>query len=221
MSARLRRISKEIQQFRNDPPDYIYIDFNEEDLTHLEVLFIGPRYTPYSRIFMRFTVDFPTEYPIKAPKIVFTSSYNRKIHPNVFPGGWVCLSTLNTGDSSGWVPSINLTALLATIYSMFTKEMIMNDNTHAHEKSTDFFPGVMYDTFYINSKLLVDENNEQFKKIMMDYTNSHREWYIRKLERLSQEHDGKTLKNYYRARKANFKSLIPAFTVKIGKTDFE
>jgi ubiquitin-conjugating enzyme E2 D/E len=214
MASRFRRIGKEIQQFLKDPPDHIFIDFNEEDMTHLEVLFIGPRYTPYSRMFMRFTVDFPGEYPIKPPKVVFTSSYNRKIHPNVFPGGWLCLSTLNTGDASGWVPSINFTALMTTIYSMFTKEMIMIDNTHSHEKSTDFFPGVIYDTFYINSRLLNDEKNAKFKKIMQDYTNVHREWYVRKLERLSEDHDGKDLKNYYQARKANFKSLIPAFLSK-------
>ncbi len=214
MAARLKRIGKEIQQFLADPPEHIHIDFDENDMTRLEILFIGPRYTPYSRMFMRFRINFPSEYPIKPPKVEFTSSYNRKIHPNVFPGGWLCLSTLNTGDSSGWVPSINLTALLATIYSMFTKEMIMLDNTHSHEKSTDFFPGVIYDTFYINSQLLKDEQNLKLKEIMTKYTNSHREWYLRKLEKLSKEYDGKELKNYYQARKANFKALIPAFRSK-------
>lgn len=211
MNGRLKRISKEIAQLQTDPQEHIYMDFNESDMTHLEVLFIGPRHTPYSRMFMRFTIDFPSEYPIQAPKVVFTSSYNRKIHPNVFPGGWLCLSTLNTGDSSGWVPSINLSALLTTIYSMFTKEMIMNDNTHSHEKSEDFFPGVMYDTLYITSRLLKDEQNEKFKKVMVDYVDRHREWYVRKLERLSEEYDGKNLQNYYETQKANFKSLIPAF----------
>ncbi len=201
------RIIKEIQQFMNDPPEHVYVDFDDKDLTHLEVLFIGPRFTPYSRMFMRFTVDFSKEYPIKPPKVQFTSSYDRKIHPNVFPGGWICLSTLTTGDDSGWVPSINLTALLATIYSMFTKEMIMLDNTHDHEKSEKFFPGIMYDTFYITFKLLRDEQNEKLKKIMVDYTESHKDWYDRKLERLSKEHDGKMLDNYYKARRADFKSL--------------
>ena len=195
MAGRIKRIGKEIEQFQKDSPEYIYIDFNDTDITHLEVLFIGPRFTPYSRMFMRFKIDFPDDYPIKAPKVVFTSSYNLKIHPNVFPGGWLCLSTLNTGDSSGWVPSINLSALLTTIYSMFTKEMIMLDNTHSHEKSTDFFPGVMYDTLYITSQLLKDEQNVNFKKIMIDYVAHHHEWYIRKLERLSEEYDGKELKN--------------------------
>lgn len=211
MSVRLRRIGKELEQFQQDPPDYIFIDYDEKDITHLEVLIIGPRYSPYSRMFLRFTVDFPETYPIKPPKVVFTSSYDRKVHPNVFPGGWICLSTLTTGDNEGWVPSLNISAVLKTIYSMFTKEMIMVDNTHAHEKSEDFFPGVMYDTFYINTQLLKSEGNVKFRKIMEDYVKNHREWYIRKLERLAKEHDGKTLKNYYQPRVANFAALIPTF----------
>jgi ubiquitin-protein ligase len=211
MDRRITRINKELKQLVNDPPDHIYVDFNEENITHLEVLFIGPRGTPYSRMFMRFTVDFGEEYPMKAPKIVFASSYNRKIHPNIFPGGWVCLSTLNVGDSSGWVPSINLSALLTTIYSMFTAEMITSDNTHEHEKSADFFPAVMYDTFFITSKLLRDEKNKALQEIMCDYVVTHNEWYIRKLQRLSDEYDGKKLQNYYLDQVADFGGLIVSF----------
>ena len=209
--ARLRRLTKEIQQFMEDPPEHIWIDYSDDNLTNIQVLFIGPRYSPYSRMFLRFQIDFPEEYPIKPPKVQFTSSHSRKIHPNVFPGGWVCLSTLNTGDASGWVPSINLTALLATVYSMFTKEMIMTDNSHEHEKSEEFFPGIMYDTFFITEQLLKHETNEKFKKIMYDYLESHREWYVRKLTRLAEEWDGKELRNYYQNRVANFGALIPTF----------
>lgn len=210
--ARVRRLTKELAQFMEDPPnEHIYIDYDDSDLTHIQVLFIGPRYTPYSRMFMRFSINFPEEYPIKPPKVEFTSSYGRKVHPNIFPGGWVCLSTLNTGDNSGWVPSISLSALLTTIYSMFTKEMIMIDNTHEHEKSEEFFPGIMYDTFYATEKLLRDERNGKFKDIMQEYIDTHREWYIRKLAKLSEEWDGKELRNYYTNRIANFQELIPTF----------
>ena len=52
------RISVEIKQFMKDPPDHIYIDFKDENMTHLEVLFIGPRFSPYSRMFMRFSIDY-------------------------------------------------------------------------------------------------------------------------------------------------------------------
>ena len=212
MDIRIKRICKELAQFNESPPEHIYIDYDETNVTHLEVLFIGPRETPYSRMFMRFTVDFPVNYPIQPPKVTFISSYDRKIHPNIFPGGWVCLSTLHTNDSSGWVTSINLTALLVTIYSMFTREMIMIDNTHSHEKSEDFFPGVMYDTFYINSRLLHDETNPKLKQVMIDYTVEHADWYLRKLERLAEQYDGKELQNYYKPRIANFKAIADVFT---------
>jgi len=208
MDTRTRRLFKELKQIKDDPPDYIYLDYDEDDISHMEVLFIGPRFTPYSRMFMRFSIDFPKNYPIKPPKIQFTSSYQKKIHPNVFPGGWICLSTLNTGDSSGWVPSINLISLLRTVYSMFTKEMIEIDNTHDYEKGAAFFPAVMYDTFYITNKLLHQEQNPKLKEIMHNYFFSHKEWYLRKLRKLADEHDGKTLKNYYNCTTANFRSIL-------------
>jgi ubiquitin-protein ligase len=213
MAGRIRRITKELKQLLDDTPAHIYVDYDDANLTHLEVLFIGPRHSPYSRMFMRFAVDFPEQYPIKPPKVVFTSSYQRKIHPNVFPGGWLCLSTLNSTDgaAAGWVPSINITALLATVYSMFTQEMIQIDNTHSHDKSVDYFPAVMYDTFYITSKLLNDERNPKFKKVMENYLEKHRDWYLRKIDRLGEEHDGKDLKNYYEPKTANFKGLRKAF----------
>lgn len=211
MNARLKRITKELEQLAKEPLEHIFIDYDESNLTHLEVLFIGPRYTPYSRMFMRFTIDFPELYPIKPPKVVFSSSYDRKIHPNVFPGGWLCLSTLNTGDDSGWVPTISLSSLLITIYSMFTKEMIMTDNTHEHEKSDKFFPGVMYDCFYIQTKLIKNEQNEMFRTIMTSYIEKHIDWYLRKLEKLSADYDGKKLDNYYQPHKADFKAFIPIF----------
>lgn len=214
MDSRIRRITKEIQQFMDDPPDHIYIDFDEQNVTHLEVLIIGPRLTPYSRMFMRLTIDYPADYPIKPPKIVFSSHYNRKIHPNIFPGGWICLSTLEAGNPAGWVPSINLGSVLTTIYSMFTKEMIMIDNTHVHEKDDSFFPGIMWDTFYITSRLIVEESNPKLSKIMRDYVLAHKDWYIRKLTRLSDEYDGKMLPNFYEARVAQFKELIPIFRKK-------
>lgn len=210
-TLRIRRIQKEIQQFKQDPPDHIFINIDETNLTHIEVLFIGPRQTPYSRMFLRFTIDYPPEYPIKPPNVVFSSNYARKIHPNIFPGGWICLSTLNTGEADGWVPSINLSALLNTLYSMFNEEMIATDNTHTHERSKDFFPAVMYDTFYITTHLLVDEQNVALKNIMQEYLEKHREWYIRKLQKLATQYDGKVLPNYYQECKAEFGKLICVF----------
>lgn len=208
---KVTRIAKELEELITNPPDYIYVDYNDDDLSTIEVLFIGPRYTPYSRMFFRFRVRFGEEYPIKPPKITFESSYGRKIHPNIFPGGWICLSTLNTDENAGWAPSIRLSALLVTIYSMLSEEMIKTDNTHTHDKSSEFFPAVMYDCFYITRRLLHEEQNPKFRQIMTEYVDRHREWYIRKLERLSEQHDGKVLPNYYENYTADFKSLIPGF----------
>jgi hypothetical protein len=115
------------------------------------------------------------------------------------------------GDDSTWAPTISLTALLATLYSIFTADMIQKDNVHKDDKSEEFFPGIMYDVFCTTSKLLHEENNEKFKTIMINYLNKHRDWYLRKLERLGNEYDGKLLPNYKEPVIANFKSLINIF----------
>lgn len=214
MNIRDKRITKELYEIMENPLDYIYIDYDENDMTKLQILFIGPRNTPYSRMFLRFEWIYSDDYPIKPPKITFISSYNKKIHPNIFPGGYVCLSTLNRGDDSGWVPSLSLRTILATLYSMLNAEMIQSsDNTHTHEMSSDFFPGIMHDTFYITIKLLTEEKNAMFKKIMNDYVLTHKNWYIRKLEKLSKRYDNKILKFYYdnifsNNKSANFASFI-------------
>src|ERR1700719_149785 len=116
----MKRLLKELSQLEKEPLDHVYIDYKDDNVKIINVLMIGARDTPYSRMFLRFLINIPEDYPLKPPIVTFANSYNKKIHPNVFPGGWLCLSILNTGnDKLGWVPSINLSALLTSIYSMF------------------------------------------------------------------------------------------------------
>lgn len=210
----MKRLLKELANLQKEPLDYIYIDYKEDNIGKIDVLMIGGRETPYSRMFLRFFLEFPLSdggYPLQPPKVTFTGNYNKKIHPNLIVA-YVCLSTLNTGDKHGWVPTISLSSLLISIYSLFTKEMIFNDNTHEHEKSVDFFPGVIHDTFYITCKLLKEEKNSEFKEIMTEYATSHKQWYIEKLQKLSVQYDGSPLPNYYEGiDKACFKNFIPVF----------
>lgn len=188
----------------------IYLD--ESNLFKWEVLMIGPRRTIYSRALFRFTIVFPPEYPIKPP-VVTIASYDRKPHPNFFPGGHVCLSTINTEKEQGWTPALTVESLLASLYSMLSAESIQGvDNTHGHEKSDTFFPSVMHDSYHISLKLLTDEPREDIRQDMYDYVSQHRDWYLRKLELLSLRYDtlitGQTYPNYYLERDIDFAKLM-------------
>lgn len=207
-----KRIAKDIEIINETPIEHCYLDYTGDCPRTIQVLFIGPRDSPYSRMFLRFRIDLPQGYPIKPPKVLFLSDFGRKIHPNVFPGGWVCLSTLNESGSDSWAPTLSLASVLKTLYSMFTKEMIMIDNTHGHERSEEFFPAVMNDVFYTNVRLMETERNEKFRGIMEKYVKSHRGWYLRKLERLANQHDGELLMNYYQNVKGAFGNYISAYT---------
>ncbi len=207
----MKRLLSELATLQKEPLDYIYINYNEANVKKINVLMVGGRETPYSRMFLRFLIEIPDQYPFEPPKITFTGNYDKKIHPNLIVA-YVCLSTLNTGDKHGWVPTISLSSLLTTLYSIFTKEMIFTDNSHEHEKSTDYFPGIMHDTFYITCRLLKDEQNKEFKEIMTEYATIHKQWYIEKLKKLSVQYDGNPLPNYYSPiHKANFAGFIPTF----------
>jgi ubiquitin-protein ligase len=49
-----KRILKELQQIEKDPLDHIFIDYSESNIRLINVLMIGERNTPYSRMFLRF-----------------------------------------------------------------------------------------------------------------------------------------------------------------------
>lgn len=221
----VKRLTREITLLRNstkisvcdlsessggDPvavKSHIRVYLSDEDMFKWEVLMIGPRRTIYSRTIFRFTVTFPSEFPLKPP--VFTVvSYDRKPHPNFFPGGHVCLSTLNTEKEKGWTPVMSMEGLLLTVYSMLGEDSIQSaDNSHDHEKSDNFFPSVMHDCYYITYKLLVDEPNQVIRNEIYDYISTHKDWYLRKLRQLGKRYDGKSFPNYYLERDINFEHI--------------
>jgi len=195
----------------------VYLD--DTNLFKWEILMICPRQTIYSRALFRFTVSFPPEYPMKPPTVTI-ASYDRKPHPNFFPGGHVCLNTINTEKEKGWTPALSIESLLISLYSMLSAESIQSiDNTHNHEKSDMFFPSVMHDSYYITMKLVVDEPREDIRNHIYDYISMHKDWYSRKLKLLSLKYDTgitqQVYPNYYLEREINFARLEKQLQSKI------
>jgi len=59
------------------------------------------------------TMNFPTDYPNKPPKCVFSPVL---FHPNIYPSGTVCLSILNAEQD--WRPSITVRQVLLGIQDL-------------------------------------------------------------------------------------------------------
>ena len=72
---------------------------------------MGPKGTPYENGIFSIVINYPTDYPFKAPKIKF----NTKIyHPNINLNGSICLDILK----DQWSPALNTSQILLSICSL-------------------------------------------------------------------------------------------------------
>ena len=95
--------------------------FNENDPTRWRVSLLGPKDTSYNGGLFYLSVQFPQDYPQRAPEICFlTPIYHVNVNPRLprVQGseslGHVCISTLNW-----WKPEYKMRELLTNIFALF------------------------------------------------------------------------------------------------------
>ena len=119
MSA-IRRIKKELEEIiaetRNisDQQNQIYsVSPSGDNLFVWKGYMFGPTKSPYEGGVFKMTINFPTDYPFKPPKIYF----NTKIyHPNISEAGAICLDILK----NMWSPALSISKVLLSLSSLFT-----------------------------------------------------------------------------------------------------
>jgi len=117
----------------------IYFKWDDNDITKVKAMIIGPGDSPYYGGFYFFDVTFPANYPMGPPKVIFKTGDNRtRIHPNLYetPGGKVCLSILGTWQGEPWTSSCSLRTVLVTIQSLMDAHPIRNEPGHERETNT-------------------------------------------------------------------------------------
>ncbi|KAG2499299.1 hypothetical protein HYH03_002877 [Edaphochlamys debaryana] len=79
----------------------------------------GPAKTAWAEGLYPLEVVFGDNYPSEPPVCSFPAGF---FHPNVYPGGRVCLSLLSSDSDLGgqWAPSITLTQLLKGIQELLS-----------------------------------------------------------------------------------------------------
>jgi len=115
-----RRVTKEyseIVKFINlEPSDnhrFIDIIMIDNDITKIEVTFMGPKETPYEEIISTIKINIPSEYPHKPPIMHFV---NKIYHPNISTNGTICLDILK----NKWCPIYTLRTILMSIISLLS-----------------------------------------------------------------------------------------------------
>lgn len=108
-----RRITKEIQDLSKDAPDNCSAGPRGSDLYVWDAMIMGPTDSPFTGGIFKLEIHFPTDYPFKAPKVVFLTKI---YHPNISPQGAICLDILK----DQWSPAITVSKLLLSICSLLT-----------------------------------------------------------------------------------------------------
>jgi ubiquitin-conjugating enzyme E2 D/E len=112
MSA--KRILKEYTELQQDPPSNCSAGpVNESDLFTWTATILGPEASPYEGGVFTLAIQFPTDYPFKPPRIVFTT---KVFHPNINAQGGICLDILK----DQWSPALSISKVLLSISSLLT-----------------------------------------------------------------------------------------------------
>ena len=109
----LKRIKKELLDFKNDPPSNCSAGPTIDDLYHWQATIIGPEKTPYENGVFFLDIHFPADYPFKPPKINFKTKI---YHCNISSSGSICLDILK----DKWSPALTINKVLLSICSLFS-----------------------------------------------------------------------------------------------------
>ena len=109
----LRRILKELDDLKRDPPAGCSAGPINDDMFHWEGIIMGPADSPFAGGVFKLIVHFPTEYPFKVPHVQFKT---RIYHPNINAQGFICLDILK----QNWSPALTISKALLSILSMLT-----------------------------------------------------------------------------------------------------
>lgn len=109
----LKRINKELKDLTEDPPANCSAGPQGDDLFDWIATIMGPEGTPYHGGIFFLRINFPSDYPFKAPKIAFTTPI---YHCNVNKNGGICLDILK----GQWSPALTISKVLLSITSLLS-----------------------------------------------------------------------------------------------------
>ena len=109
----LKRINKELKDLTEDPPANCSAGPQGDDLFDWIATIMGPEGTPYHGGIFFLRINFPSDYPFKAPKIAFTTPI---YHCNVNKNGGICLDILK----GQWSPALTVSKVLLSITSLLS-----------------------------------------------------------------------------------------------------
>jgi ubiquitin-conjugating enzyme E2 D len=107
-----KRILKEYTDFINDPPEGWSVFMGAENIQGWKAIVSGLPY-PYEGGTWVVTIDFPSDYPFKPPKVRFVTRF---YHCNISTDGGICLDILK----DQWSPALTISKVFLSLSSLAT-----------------------------------------------------------------------------------------------------
>lgn len=188
----IKRIGVDMRNFQKGELDKvgIYCKFNEHDIFKAKILIVGPKDTPYEGGYYFFDLQYPLDYPINPPKVLFRTSGNYiRFNPNLYVDGKVCLSILGTWEGPGWSACHTLNTVLLSIQSLLNENPIHNEPgwENINDIRCKEYNNVLS---YANIKIAVLNMIENpplgfdiFKDTMLEHLHNNKEYFLDFLEK--------------------------------------
>ena len=106
-----QRINKELENLTKDPPANCSAGPIGDDIFHWQATLMGPSDSPYEGGVFFMDINFPEDYPYKAPRVSFSTKI---YHPNINSSGGICLDILK----ENWSPALTISKVLISICSL-------------------------------------------------------------------------------------------------------
>lgn len=133
-------IHKEWNRLGKNLPPGVIVRACESKLDKLRAGVVGPQDTPYADVIFFFDIRLGPTYPMAPPHVWFHSQ-GRRINPNLYDDGKVCLSILGTWDGDdveSWdAKTSNLLRLLLSLQALvFVEEPYYNEAGYSKQRGT-------------------------------------------------------------------------------------
>lgn len=160
-------LKKQLSDLERNPVDGFSAGLiDDEDMYKWSVLIMGPPDTYYAGGLFKCHLVFPKEYPVKPPKMKFTSDI---WHPNIDKNGDVCISILHEPgeDKYGyekaeerWLPVHTVETILISVISMLADP---NDESPANpDAAKEWRERKVNDSFKKRVSRCVRKSEEEF-----------------------------------------------------------
>ena len=198
-SRKLKRITSEIKELENSidilEQSGIYFYYNEDNITILYAMLVGPSNTPYENGFYFFKFEYPDNYPMQPPVAKYCTQgtlpnsadskfCNIRFNPNLYVCGKVCLSMLNTWSGPGWVPTNTITNVLVALQALVLNEQPLQNEPGFENQTLEVLNKYRNIIAYANIKISVIEmlkkqpkGFEHFKPKMEKIYLKNIDWY--------------------------------------------